>query len=123
MIMSYNLLWIMNWAIWSTFTLIDFRCPEDTRISFPFRISVPLDSLGQKAGPERILGPMRLTPVTKMSFLKIKKKPKRATNKKNVVPAVLCRVVGAQVPIHAPVAWKLRGDAGGARAGGGRGEE
>ena len=69
MIMSCNLLWIMNWAIWSTFTLIDFRCPEDTRISFPFRISVPFDSRGQKAGPERILGPMRLTPVTKMSFL------------------------------------------------------
>jgi len=64
-----NLLWIMNWAIWSTCTLIDFCCPDGTRISFPFRISVPLDTLGQKAGPERILGPIRLMPVTRMSFL------------------------------------------------------
>jgi len=70
-----NLLWIMNWATWSTFTLIDFRCPKDTRISFPFRISVPLDTLGQKAGPERILGPMRLMPVTRMSFLQFSAVP------------------------------------------------
>ena len=41
----------------------------------------------------------------------------------DVVPAVLRRVVGAPVTVHAPVAGEQGGDAGGARAGGGRGEE
>ena len=46
--MSYNLLWMMNWAMWSTFTLIDFRCPEGTRISEE-PPEVPFDTLGQKS--------------------------------------------------------------------------
>ena len=41
----------------------------------------------------------------------------------DVVPAVLRRVVGAPVTVHAPVAGEQGGDTGGARAGGGRGEE
>ena len=61
--MSYNLLWMMNWAILSTFTLIDFRCPEDTRIS-----EVPFNTLGQKSVPERVLGLIR-PDTTRMSFL------------------------------------------------------
>ena len=69
--MSYNLLWMMNWAMWSTFTLIDFRCPEETRISEE-PPEVPFDTLGQKSA---------CPPVTKMSFLQIKKKPKQANNK------------------------------------------
>ena len=62
-----NLVWMMNWAMWSTFTLMDFCSPEDTRISGePPGVAF---TLGQKAGPERMLGPIRLTPVTRMSFL------------------------------------------------------
>ena len=58
---------MMNWAMWSTFTLMDFCSPEDTRISGePPGVAF---TLGQKAGPERMLGPIRLTPVTRMSFL------------------------------------------------------
>ena len=58
---------MMNWAMWSTLTLMDFCRPEDTRISGepPGVAFTP----GQNAGPERMLGPMRLTPVTRMSFL------------------------------------------------------
>ena len=51
-----------------------------------------------------------------------KENKKEQKIKKNVVPAVLGRVVGAVVPVHAPVAREFRGDAGGARAGGGRDE-
>ena len=58
---------MMNWAMWSTFTLMDFCKPEDTRISGePPGVAF---TLGQNAGPDRMLGPIRLMPVTRMSFL------------------------------------------------------
>ena len=92
---------MMNWAMWSTLTLIDFCSPEETKISglppgvaftlgrevvqvcgrhtmatikwsalaYNILVEESQSYLGQKAGPLLILGPILLTPVTKMSFL------------------------------------------------------
>merc|ERR1719268_325017 len=69
---------MMNWAILSTFTLIDFRCPEDTRIS-----EVPFNTLGQKSGPERVLGLTR-PDTTRMSFLHTETQNQKKTNEKRM---------------------------------------
>ena len=53
--------------MWSTLTRMDFCIPEDTMISGePPGVAF---TLGQNAGPERMLGPILLIPVTRMSFL------------------------------------------------------
>ena len=59
---------MMNWGVWSTLTWMDFWKPEGTRISEE-PPGVATVTLGQNAGPERILGPSWLIPLTKMSFL------------------------------------------------------
>ena len=62
-----HLVWMMNWAMWSTFTRMLFWRPELTKISgAPPAVAL---TRGQKAGPDLMLGPILLMPVTRMSFL------------------------------------------------------
>ena len=57
---------MMNWAMWSTLTLM-LRCnPLLTKISGePPGVAF---TRGQNAGPDRMLGPILFMPVTRMSF-------------------------------------------------------
>ena len=105
-----NLVWMINCAMWSTFTRMLFCSPEDTNISGdPSRVAF---TLGQNAGPERILGPIRLTPVTRMSFRQFS-----AVSWVHLWPAE--NYIGKighliQHTIHTPVTGEEGGDAGGA---------
>ena len=61
-----HLVWMMNWAMWSTFTRMLRWRPLLTRISgLPPGVAL---TRGQKAGPDLMLGPILLMPVTRMSL-------------------------------------------------------
>ena len=63
---SSHLVWMMNWAMWSTLTLMLLCSPLLTRISgLPPGVAL---TRGQKAGPDLMLGPILLIPVTRMSL-------------------------------------------------------
>ena len=61
-----HLVWMMNCAMWSTLTLMERCRPLLTRISgLPPGVAL---TRGQKAGPDLMLGPILLMPVTRMSL-------------------------------------------------------